>query len=354
MSSPATDPVPVAVTWSRRLVVATVVLSCGPLVGLPAIPATIALIVAGIGFVAGVPHGAADHVMATRSAGGRSVAAVAAAYGALATAAWALLQWAGPIALCVVVALSAVHFGLGELEVARQLTGWRPARLTAAAIVIAGSGALVLPLARSGAELTAVARAVSPALAPMVSAAPVQIVVAVTWLLAALLAVTASLRSGHPAVAVDTVLIGALGMLAPPLVAFAVWFGGWHALRHCARMLTIEPGCTAALAAARPRAAALRLIRLGAWPSIAALTVVAALGWFTVAAPDPTVAVAGVLRLLLALTVPHMMVVAWLDSRAGRPVGDKAPVSGPGDHRARGRSPRVPARFPAGVTAPGR
>ena len=42
MSSPATDPVPVAVTWSRRLVVATVVLSCGPLVGLPAIPATIA------------------------------------------------------------------------------------------------------------------------------------------------------------------------------------------------------------------------------------------------------------------------------------------------------------------------
>ena len=50
----------------------------------------------------------------------------------------------------------------------------------------------------------------------------------------------------------------------------------------------------------------------------AALTVVAALAWFTVVAPDPTTVVAEVLRALLALTVPHMVVVLWLDRSADR------------------------------------
>ena len=41
----------------------------------------------------------------------------------------------------------------------------------------------------------------------------------------------------------------------------------------------------------------------------------AALGWVTGTAPDPTAVMAAVLRLLLALTVPHMLVVMWLDTR---------------------------------------
>jgi len=48
------------------------------------------------------------------------------------------------------------------------------------------------------------------------------------------------------------------------------------------------------------------------------LTAVAALGWFTVAASDPAVVLAEVLRLLLALTVPHMVVVLWVDQTADR------------------------------------
>ena len=59
------------------------------------------------------------------------------------------------------------------------------------------------------------------------------------------------------------------------------------------------------------------MIRLAALPSIAALTTVVALGWITVTAADPTVVVAEILRLLLALTVPHMVVVWWLDRASG-------------------------------------
>ena len=49
--------------------------------------------------------------------------------------------------------------------------------------------------------------------------------------------------------------------------------------------------------------------------ALAALLTVVALGWVTVTAPDPTAVMAAVLRLLLALTVPHMLVVMWLDTR---------------------------------------
>jgi Brp/Blh family beta-carotene 15,15'-monooxygenase len=276
--------------------------------------------VAGLGFLAGVPHGAADHVMAARLSGGRSMVGIGVVYAGIAAAAWALLEWGGLAALIVVVALSAVHFGLGELEVSRQLTGWRPGRMIAIAIAIAGCGALLLPLARSGEQLRGVAAAISPGLASVISGQPLERGLLIIWAVAAVAAIIAALWSGHLWVAADVALVGALGMLAPPLVAFAVWFGGWHAVRHCARMLTVEPQCAALVSSGRNRAAVLRLIRLAALPSVAALTTVLALGWITVTAADPTVVVAEILRLLLALTVPHMVVVWWLDQAADRKV----------------------------------
>ncbi|MGV8872445.1 MAG: beta-carotene 15,15'-dioxygenase, Brp/Blh family [Rhodococcus sp. (in: high G+C Gram-positive bacteria)] len=337
---PTAVPLLNAATWSRWLIVGTVVVSGGHLFGVTAITAPMALVVAGLAFLAGIPHGAIDHLMAQRLSGGTPLPAVAAVYASAAAAAWALLQWAGPIALVAAALFSAVHFGLGELEVSRLLTGWQPGRIPAAAIVVAGSGALVLPLARAGDQLLRVATAVSPELAVVISAASVQVALLSTWFVAASVAVAAALRSGHRAVALDIVLIGALGMMAPPLVAFAIWFGCWHALRHTARMLTVEPGCAALLDDSRGRAAIWRLVRLAALPSLAALTTVVALGWFTVASPNPTTMVAEVLRLLLALTVPHMVVVWWFDSAPSRE------VYGPGARPSTALSPSKPRRRP--------
>ena len=151
----------------------------------------------------------------------------------------------------------------------------------------------------------------------MIAGRPLEMTLTGIWLAAAVVAVIASLWSGHSGVALDIVLVGALGLFAPPLVAFAVWFGCWHAIRHCARMLTVEPDCAALVSSGHNRAAVLRLIRLAVWPSIAALTTALALGWITMTASDPAVVVAEILRLLLALTVPHMVVVWWLDRAAG-------------------------------------
>ena len=310
-------PIGVAARWSRWLIFVAVVMSAAHFAGLPAITGPVVLVVAGFGFLIGVPHGAADQIMAARLSGGRSMVVIGVVYAGVAALVWALLEWAGLVPLLVIVALSAVHFGLGELQVCRQLTGWEPPRLIAGAIAIAGCGALLLPLARSGAQLTSVATAISPGLAPLIAGRPLEMTLTGIWLAAAVVAVIASLWSGHSGVALDIVLVGALGLFAPPLVAFAVWFGCWHAIRHCARMLTVEPDCAALVSSGHNRAAVLRLIRLAAWPSIAALTTALALGWITMTASDPAVVVAEILRLLLALTVPHMVVVWWLDRAAG-------------------------------------
>ena len=310
-------PLRVAATSSRVFVVLVIVIAAGSLVGQLTWSSTALLAVAGLGVLAGVPHGGVDHVMAMRLAG-RSAVVVVALYAAVAAVAWAVLQWGGPLALLVVIALSAVHFGLGELEVTTELTGWRPGGAVAAAIVIAGAGALLLPLARSGRQFSSVAAAVSPGLARLIGMAPVRTAVLVLWIVAALVAVAAALAARQPSCAVDVLLIGALGLFVPPLVAFAVWFGGWHSVRHCARMLGQEPGCAALLSRGETRAAWMRLARLAAPMSTAAVLAVLGLAWYTATASDPTAALAGVLRLLLALTVPHMVVVWWLDHQSVR------------------------------------
>src|SRR5690242_11530390 len=169
------SPLAVTVSWSRRLVIGVVLLAGGQAVGLPSLPSSVMLLVAAVGFLAGIPHGGIDHLMAMRLAGGRPLWQVAAAYAGVAVAAWVLLVWAGPLALVAVVALSAVHFGLGELEVSHELTGWRPRRLIAAAVVVSGSGALILPVARSGDQFATVAAAVSPGLAQLIGAEQVRI-----------------------------------------------------------------------------------------------------------------------------------------------------------------------------------
>lgn len=305
-------PLAAAAAGSRLLIAVTALVAAGHLIGLPALSGAAVLILAGAGLLAGLPHGGVDHLMAMRLAG-RTLTPVVVVYVGLAAAAWAALRWGGPIALVAVIALSALHFGLGELEFTAELTGWRPSLLPAAALVVAGSGAVLLPLARSGEQFNRVATAVSPGLARLIGADQVRTGTLLVWLSAAVIAVIAALAAGHASAAVDVVLIGMLGLLAPPLVAFAVWFGGWHAVRHCARMLTREPACAALLEQGRTRAAWLRLARLAAPMSAAALVMMLALAVYTAVAPDPAVILAEVLRLLLALTVPHMAIVWWLD-----------------------------------------
>lgn len=278
------------------------------------------LAIAGLGLLIGLPHGSVDHLLAARLTG-RPVPLAAAAYGAVALLGWALLLAPGPVgvlALLLVLGLSLVHFALGELEVWRALSGWTPPTPVAVCLGLAGTGALLLPLARAGGDLVGVARAVAPWLGDLLASPGVRLALGLAWALAAAVAVLAAWRADHRGIALDVVVIAALGALAPPLVAFGAWFGAWHGLRHLARLLAEEPGSARLLQAGHERAAIAHLVRQARWPSVAALATVVVLLVVTTRAADPTTALAASLVALLALTVPHMAVVARLDLRHHR------------------------------------
>ncbi len=300
--------------WSRRLVVGTVALSIAASLLPSAAHDVFVLVLVTLGLLAGLPHGSVDHRLAA-SLTGRPALVVATGYAAVAALTWVLLATVGLAALVPVLALSLVHFALGELEVLRATTGWHPSPAAAVAAAVAGTGALLLPLARSDAQMIEVAASISPALGALLSMGPSRIALVAVWVLAAAGAAVPAVRAGRPAVVVDIVLIGALGALAPPLVAFAVWFGGWHALRHCARVLTVDGPSAALIAEGQTRRAVGALARAAAGPTLAAVVVLVGLVLAAATSADPAAAVGTTLLVLLALTVPHMLVVLVMDHR---------------------------------------
>lgn len=271
--------------------------------------------VAAAGLLLGLPHGALDHVLAARLLGW-SMPVVLTAYAASAVLAWVALVVVGLPALLGVLALSLAHFVAGEAEVARATWGWPPGRVAVLAVGVAGTGALLLPLGRADRTLLDVATALSPTLGDLLAHPATRAGLVATWLVAALLTVRAARRDGVRGPVRDLGVLAAAALVLPPLVAFGLWFGLWHGARHLARLLEEEPGAAALVAVGRPRAAAAHLARLAAWPSLAALVALVAVVLATVSSGRGEAALAQAVQVLLALTVPHMLVVAVMDRRS--------------------------------------
>ncbi|MGY1682355.1 beta-carotene 15,15'-dioxygenase, Brp/Blh family [Geodermatophilus sp. SYSU D01176] len=267
------------------------------------------------GLLLGLPHGAVDHLVpaARLHWPAARVAGFAAGYAALAAAAWlAFRSWPGP-ALLVFVAVSVWHFGTGETAFA-DLRADRPVRRRAPAALVAGAVVLLVPLVRGAAETAAVVAAVVPGSDGTLPAGVRTAVLALVPAAAALLAGDL-LRRRQLVEAAELAGLVVLVLVVPPLAAFGVYFGCWHAVRHVARVVAEDPGSAADLAAGR-LGRPLRRFAVRAAPPTAAVLVVLALLWS--AAGGWRAFVAADLPLLAALTLPHVLVVGWLDA-APRP-----------------------------------
>lgn len=351
-----TSCLPAATRLSRRALLAAVAVALllGAATGTApwAASGPLVLAVAAAGLLLGLPHGALDHVLATRLTGW-SMPVVLTAYAASAALAWVALVVVGLPALLAVLALSLAHFVAGEAEVARAAWGWPAGRVTVLVLGVAGTGALLLPLARADRTLLDVAGALSPALGELLAHPATRAGLVASWLVAALLTVRAARRDGVRGPARDLGVLGVVALVLPPLVAFGLWFGLWHGARHLARLLEEEPGAAAHVAAGRPRAAVAHLARLAAWPSLAALVALVAVVLATTTSGRGDAALAQAVQVLLALTVPHMLVVAVMDRRARDRDGEGRSGSLDRDHQGEGAAaaelgvhPDVPAVQP--------
>jgi Brp/Blh family beta-carotene 15,15'-monooxygenase len=285
-----------------------------------------ALPIAIVGGLVGVPHGAVDHLVlgwstvGWRSPSARAMARIVVAYTGLAAAAAAALIVAPEASLAIGLLLSALHFGRGEVVGWAERSGVAvPSMLTDALPAIAHGGAVVGLLVWMHPEVgTRVINVLSPQLSadllslrtPGLCAVGVAVIAGVGTLLA----------SGRHREAAELALVALTFAASPPLAAFGVYFGGWHALRHSARLLELarspeDQGWKQSVRRLTSAAAIPTLIALGAIAVMWRVQAVAGL--------------ASVITVLLALTVPHAVVVAAMDrSRSGVRVHDQgAPVA---------------------------
>lgn len=272
------------------------------------------VIVALLALAVGIPHGALDHLVTLPKSAPLKMAGFIAIYVAVAViAVIALLTWnvAGFIG---VVIMSAVHFGIGDAafisEIDRRSADPKPFPRYLYALA-AGTLPVIIPLVS---DKSAVAlKRVNPALLNWHHGLNNDLLLW-TMLLTAV-ALLRLIQKRRDAEAIDLVLLYLLAVTAPPLVAFAVYFGCWHAMRHTARLTLVLPRSQKAFTEGNSGKAFLGAI----WPGLPAL-----LGTFIVAAliiafrrdsfSDQFLWIT--LVVVWALTVPHMAVTARLDRKA--------------------------------------
>jgi Brp/Blh family beta-carotene 15,15'-monooxygenase len=274
------------------------------------------VVIALIALAIGIPHGALDHLVTLPRSSVIRMTLFIAIYLAIAIiAVWAILNWniAGFIA---VVAMSALHFGIGDAAFisemdrsANQSASPRIAQFSYAAS--AGLIPVVIPLTNQ--MSTSALNAVNPALLNWHGgfAEELNNLVTIFFLLALFIQIFSKrYRDG-----LDLSILFLLATLTPPLVAFAAYFGLWHAMRHTAR-LTLNLKSSQNFVREGNSARAFLQAVIPGLPALVGTFIVS----LALAAASPERLSDEFLWLSLvvvwALTVPHMMVTARLDKAA--------------------------------------
>jgi Brp/Blh family beta-carotene 15,15'-monooxygenase len=251
----------------------------------------------------GIPHGAVDHLITIpRTSRFRFVLFIALYVVIAIIAAIAILKW-NVLGFQIVVLMSALHFGFGDASFLAESGAPKMNRLTEILYALsAGSLPVVIPLVNS--KSTSALKEVNPQLVGWAQGATYSLQVTISLLTAA--AVICLLFQKRYRDLVDLILLGMLAVIAPPLVAFALYFGCWHAVRHTARLtLLLPPSPTpiwSAVKAGLPALVGAVLIALGI-SVFNARGLTSSLLW-------------SLLVVVWALTVPHMMTTAKFDFRS--------------------------------------
>jgi Brp/Blh family beta-carotene 15,15'-monooxygenase len=272
------------------------------------------VVVALIALAVGIPHGALDHVVTLpRSSATKMAVFIFISVAVAIAAVVALLTWS-VIGFIGVVVMSAVHFGIGDAafisEIDRRSVDRKPFQkyLYAAA---AGTLPVVIPLVSE--KSNSALEKVNPELLDWHQGLNNDLMLWTMVLTAVvLLRLVQKRRDGE---AIDLVLLYLLAVTAPPLVAFAVYFGCWHALRHTARLTLTLPSSQAAFAEGNLKRAFIKAVLPGTPALIGTFVVAAAIVIFRGDSLDDQFLWVS-LVVVWALTVPHMAVTARLDRKA--------------------------------------
>jgi Brp/Blh family beta-carotene 15,15'-monooxygenase len=272
------------------------------------------VVIALIALAIGIPHGALDHLVTLPRSSFKKMALFITLYVAVAVVAViAILTW-NVVGFILVVVMSAVHFGIGDAafisEIDRRSEEKKRFQKYLYATA-AGTLPVVIPLVSD--KSTSALEQVNPALVDWHQGLNNDLMLWVMLITAfTLLRLVQRRRDGE---AIDLVLLYLLAVTAPPLVAFAVYFGCWHAMRHTARLTLTLPSSQEAFTKGSAKGAFIRAVLPGT-PALVGTFVIAALIVLLRGDSLDDQFLWVTLVVVWALTVPHMAVTARLDRRA--------------------------------------
>ena len=274
------------------------------------------IVMAIVALAIGIPHGAIDHLITLPKAAPVKMALFISIYVAIALIAiFAILKW-NVWGFIFVVVMSATHFGIGDSAFLNELDKYKvnkdEKRLPVWAYApAAGALPVMIPLVNN--RSTEALEKVNPVLVDWHYGYTSQIQIFVMILF--IIGLITLLRFNRKRDALDLLLLAALAFIAPPLVAFAVYFGGWHALRHTARLTSLLPKSAVAYKQNKVGKAFRSAVTPGLPALVGTLLFVGCLSIFRSDDLSSTF-LWNTLVTIWALTVPHMMVTARLDRKA--------------------------------------
>ena len=267
-----------------------------------------------IALVIGIPHGALDHLVTLPKNKPAKMMLFVVIYVLIAVAAvWAILRW-NVLGFQLVVIMSAAHFGIGDaafIAESDRLNNGASKSLTDRLIYALPAGLLPVFVPLSSDLTNSALAEVNPKLINWAGSSTNFIHLLVLLIAASSLFVLVLKRDDKSAM--DLALLAALSILTPPLVAFAIYFGLWHALRHTARLTLSLNKSEIAYQSNEPKRAFINAVLPGT-PALIGTFIVAAI--LAAANPDNSRLLWSILVVIWALTVPHMMVTAKLDKGA--------------------------------------
>ena len=271
------------------------------------------LVLATIALAIGIPHGALDHLVTLPKAAPIRMALFIMLYVAIALLAiYAILRW-NVWGFIFVVIMSATHFGIGDAAFLSEKDSLDGSSRIRAWFYAPAAGLLPVAIPLVNSRSTDALEKVNPALINWHSGFTTEILMAVA--VVTTLCLLALLQRKRYRDALDLLLLAALASFAPPLVAFAVYFGCWHAMRHTARLTSLLPNSESAYLRGRPGQAFAAAVIPGL-PALAGtfIFVIVLAGFSQQDLSDKFLWLT--LVTIWALTVPHMIVTARLDRAA--------------------------------------
>ena len=274
------------------------------------------VVLAVIALAIGIPHGAIDHLITIPRDSTKRFIGFIAIYTLIAIiAALAIAQW-NLVGFQLVVLMSALHFGFGDSAYANESQA--AAGKAAHSNLVLGSYAIpagflpvVLPLTDK--RTLDVLQELNPALINW--AGSLTELLRNSTLAIAVFSILLLIVTRNYSLALDLILLLALSFLAPPLVAFAIYFGLWHAIRHTARLVPKLPSAMQKVASGKPLASFFAAVI----PGLYAILGIFVIGIFFVVRGTTDLSkdfLWVILVIIWALTVPHMATTAKFDLRA--------------------------------------